>query len=174
MIEKIKSDRLWKFIYFIKLLQHFKFIAPVNQDEFFMPSILDSYEDYKEEVFNYFGEPISKSLLITFSSGTVPRNVFCFLVAHILNQKQSNWSKLKYNKSSKHRHTFKDLAIFSVNLDSYVGYIYILDKMFFLEIQIYEKSKLDNYAAAADLHHAVYTFIAVTKSCLQMFTIKIS
>ena len=171
MIEKIKSDRLGKFIYFIKLLQHLKFIAPVNQDEFFIPSILDSYEDYKEEVFNYFGKPISKSLLITFSSGTVHRNVFCFLVAHILNQKQSNWSKLKYNKNRRHRHTFKDLAIFSVNLDSYVGYVYILDKMFFLEIQIYEKSKLDSYAAA-DLHHAVYTFIAKSLKavcrCLQL------
>lgn len=169
MIEEIKFDHLGKvkFQHFINLLKHLKFIAPVNQN-YFIPSILDSYEDHKE-VFERYGTIQFNPLLITFSSGSLHRNVFCFLAAHILNNLPSGWSKLKYHKSKKDQHTFKDLITFCVNFNNYVCYVYILDKTFFLEIQIYSKSKGN---CPADLHHTVHTIVTNSlKSvcdCLQL------
>ena len=157
MIEKIKVKHLGdvKLRDFMKLLEHLRFIAPLNQGNFFIPSILDSHEGYN--VFDYYGEQKSKPpLLVTFSSGSLHCNVFSYLTAHISNNLPSNWSKPKYNEILKHRHTFKDLVTFCVNMNNYICYVCILDKTFFLEICIYSKSKNQ---CPADLHYTTFNFI---------------
>ena len=83
MIKEIKSEHLGKVKLkdFVKLLEHLRFIAPVNQ---FIPSILDSHEGYN--VLGHYGEQKFNSLLITFSSGSLHRSVFCYLAADTVYQ----------------------------------------------------------------------------------------
>ena len=156
MIEEIKSEHLGKVKLkdFVKLLEHLRFIAPVNQGNYFIPSILDSHEGYN--VFGHYGEQKSNSLLITFSSGSLHRSVFCYLAAHISDNLPPNWSKPKYDESRKHRHTFKDLVTFCVNMNNYIYHVCILDKIFFLEIRIYSKSESQ---CPTDLHYTTFDFI---------------
>ena len=153
MIKKIKCDHLMNvnFGYFIYLLEHLSFIAKLNDGNYFIPSILDSYED-KDDVFSHYGIMKFQPLLITFSSGSLHRNIFCFLAANLLNT-LDDWSKLEYNVRKNRQHTFKDLITFAVNLNSCVCYLCILDKTFFLEIRIYTKSEDDN---PTDLHQNIY------------------
>ena len=155
-IEEIRFNRLGKMKPkdFVSLLEHLRFIAPMKHGNYFMPSILDSHEGYK--VFEHYGTLRSKPLLITFSSGSLHRSVYCYLAAHISNNLPQNWSKPKYDESRKHQHTFKDLITFCVNINSYVYHVCILDKIFFLEIRIYSKSESDY---PANLHYTTFTFI---------------
>ena len=157
MIEEIKVKHLGKVRLrdFMKLLEHLRFIAPVNRGNFFIPSILDSHEGYN--VFDYYGEQKSKPpLLVTFSSGSLHYSVFSYLAAHISDNLPSNWSKPKYNEIMKHRHTFRDLVTFCVKLNNYICFVCILDKTFFLEIRIYSRSKSQ---CPADLHYTTFNFI---------------
>ena len=157
MIEEMKFEHFGKLklIDFIKLLEHLRFIAPINRGNYFIPSILDSHEGYN--VFGHYGEQKSSNpLLITFSSGALHRSVFCYLAAHISDNLPSNWSKPKYDESKKHQHTFKDLVTFCVNMNNYICHICILDKIFFLEIRIYSKSESH---CPTDLHYTIFNFI---------------
>ena len=95
-------------------------------------------------------------LLITFSSGSLHRSVFCYLVAHISGNLPHNWSKPTFDEGRKRQHTFKDLTTFCVNANNYVCHVCILDKIFFLEIRIYSNSKNDFPAV---LHHTIFDFI---------------
>ena len=153
MIEKIKCEHSMnlEFKYFIYLLEHLNFIAKLNNGDYFIPSILDSYEG-NDDVFNRYGTMKFQPLLITFSSGSLHRSIFCYLAANLLNTltDDDDWSKLKYNAGQKRQHTFRDLITFAVNLNSCVCRVCILDKTFFLEIRIYTKSEDDN---PTDLHN---------------------
>ena len=157
MIDKMKFEQLGKVKLgdFVNLLEHLRFIAPLKQGNYFMPSILDSHEGCN--VFCYYGELKSpKPLLITLSSGSLHCSVFCYLTAHMMDNLPPNWSKPKYDESSERQYTFKDLVIFCVNMDSYICHVSILDKTFFLEICLYSKSEGD---CPADLHCTIFSFI---------------
>ena len=156
MIEEIEVKHLGKVTLkdFLKLLEHLRFIAPVNQGNYFIPSSLDSHEGYN--VFDDYGEQKSEPLLITFSSGSLHRSVFCYLAAHISDKSPPNWSKLIYDDIIKHRHTFKDLVTFCVNMNNYIYHVCILDKIFFLEIRIYSKSERQ---CPTNLHYTTFDFI---------------
>ena len=120
-----------------------------------MPSILDSHEGCN--VFGHYGElKSSEPLLITLSSGSLHRSVFCYLTAHMTNNLPPNWSKPNYDETNKRQYTFKDLVTFCVNLDSYICHVSILDKSFFLEIRLYSKSEGD---CPGDLHCTIFSFI---------------
>lgn len=137
--------------HFVKLLEHLEYIAPLGQNAYFFPSYLESYDDGRK-VFDHYGELQFDPLLITFSSGSLYRNIFCFLAAHIMQKLPKGWSKPKYDEDEQHQYTFKDLITFCV----YCHYVCIIDKTFFLEIQIYSLSG-DNYPAY--LHNVVFKFI---------------
>ena len=157
MIEEIKCDHLGKVKLkdFVNLLEHLRVIAPVKQENYFMPSILDSHEGYK--VFDHYGTLLkSKPLLITFSSGSLHRSVFCYLVAYISDNLPHNWSKPKFDEGRKRQHTFQDLTTFCVNTNNYVCHVCILDKIFFLEIRIYSNSESD---CPTDLHFTIFDFL---------------
>ena len=157
MIDEMKFEQLGKVKLrdFVNLLEHLRFVAPVNQGNYFMPSVLDSHEGYN--VFDYYGEmKSSKPLLITLSSGSLHRSIFCYLTAHMTNNLPPNWSKPKYDESNKRQHTFKDLVTFCVNMNNYICHVSILDKTFFLEIRLYSKSDSN---CPADCHCTIFSFI---------------
>ena len=157
MINEIKFEQLGKVKLrdFINLLEHLRFVAPINRGNYFIPSVLDSHEGYN--VFDHYGElKSSKPLLITLSSGSLHRSIFCYLTAHITDNLPPNWSKPNYNESSNRQHTFKDLVTFCVNMNNYICHVSILDKIFFLEIRLYSKSEGDY---PADLYCTVFSFI---------------
>ncbi|XP_065907955.1 uncharacterized protein [Dysidea avara] len=136
---------------FLGLLCHLKFIAEVKPNEYFMPSILDSYE-CDEKVLDRYGSKCHDALLITFSSGSMHRSVFCFLSTYIIKNMPEGWSKLCYDKQTRQQHTFKNLITFSIGVGYYVC---IIDKVFSLEVCIYSKSQ----HCDPDLHSSVYSIV---------------
>ena len=135
MMEEIKprESETMKLQHFIKLLEHLKFVAPIKQNGYFFPSILDSYHNGDVSL---NGKPQFEPLLITFSTGSLYRNVFCFLAANVIKNLPLGWSRLMYDKNERHQYTYRDLIIFDVDIDHRVC---IFDKTFFLEIQIYNR-----------------------------------
>ena len=87
--------------------------------------------------------------------GSLYRSVFCFLAAHVKKTKElpEGWSKPQYDEDEGHQYTFKDLVTLCAGAHHYVC---IIDKTFFLEIQIYSQS-VDSLPGC--LHHTVYKFI---------------
>ena len=130
---------------FVNLLRHLKYIAPSNQNGYFMPSILECYKG-NLDIFKQYGSLQSKPLLVTFSSGSIHRSVFCYLAAYMM--KIKNWGELKFKKQ---QHTFKDLIIFSIGVEQYVC---ISDKIFFLEINLLSNSK-----SHINWHNSMFKFI---------------
>ena len=124
---------------FVNLLKHLKFIAPVNNN-YFIPSILDCYNG-DTSIFDKYGSPQPHPLLITFSSGSLHRSFFCYLAAYMMQSKEL--------KIKKQQLTFKDLAIFSIDIDQYIC---IHDKIFFLEVELYSKSNVN-------CHNKAFKFI---------------
>ena len=132
---------------FVSLLKHLKFIAPVNND-YFIPSILDCYND-NTSIFEKYGSPHPHPLLITFSSGSLHRSFFCYLAAYMMQSKEQ--------KIKKQQPIFRDLVIFSIDIDQYIC---IRDKIFFLEVKLYSKSNIS-------CHNKAFKFIkdAVEDAC---------
>ena len=137
-IEKKSREKI-PFKTFINLLQHLKFIAPLKEDEseYFFPSILQPYKN--NQAFQFYGNVRHSALLITFSSGALHRSIFCFLSAFFI--KRPGWFPLYYNEQVNEQHTFKDMIAFSVGLKEYVC---IMDKTFYLKIQVRTKSEQCN------------------------------
>ena len=136
---------------FINLLKHLKFIAPLEGNQYFMPSILDSYE-HNTKVFSEYGNRCHDALFITFSSGSLHRSVFCFLSAYILTHKPKEWSRLFYDEQTEQRYTFKDMITFSIGTGYYIC---LIDKIFSLQVQIYSKVQ----QCDSNLHTNVYKFL---------------
>ena len=164
MIKQIKFEGPgeMKLQTFINLLKHLNYVAPLQQNNYFMPSILESHE-CNPGIFKQYGSPLSLPMLVTFSSGSLHRSVFCFLAAYIMNNLPEKWSKVKYKKQQ--QHTFKDLITFSIDVGQYVC---IIDKVFFLEVRIYSKATTSN--GNINLHNHVYKFIqiALHKICKEL------
>lgn len=146
-----------KFEHFVKLLEHIKFVAPVNKgSNYFIPSILDLH-DGKMKFDNYI-TPEFEPLLITFSSGSVHHSVFCYLAAYMFDNVPPYWSKLKYTEGIENQYTFKNLISFSANIDNCPCYVCIFDRTFHLEIHIYSKSE-SQVDCPPNLHSTVFEFV---------------
>jgi len=130
MIKDIEFNGPMKFEAFLNLLLHLKFIALVKQNKYFIPGILESYESNFEE----YGTACYDPLLVTFSSGSLHRSVFCFLSAYLLTNMPEGWRPLNYDGT---KHTFKDMITFSIGVKKFVS---IMDKNFSLKIQIFTES----------------------------------
>ena len=160
VIQAIQSEhdqsRKAKFSDFVKLLEHLKYVAPVNKVNYFIPSILNSYEGEKR--FPNFITPEFEPLLITFSSGSLHHSVFCYLAAYMNDKLPPNWSKLRYSEGKMDQYTFKNLITFSANIDKCRCYVCIFDRTFFLEIHIYSKPGSQK-GCPANLHSTVLKFI---------------
>ena len=161
VIDEIQFDhdqsRKVKFEHFVKLLEHIKFVAPVNRgSNYFIPSILDLHDGKTK--FDNFITAEFEPLLITFSSGSLHHSVFCFLAAYMFDNIPPNWSKLKYTEGMKGQYTFKNLISFSANIDNCPCYVCIFDRTFSLEIHIYSKSE-SQVDCPTNLHSTVFGFV---------------
>ena len=137
---------------FVNLLKHFKYIAPLNQNEYFMPSILEVYKS-NLDISKHYGNLQYNPLLVTFSSGSLHPSIFCYLAAYMM--KTNKWGETnKWDrelKFKKQQHIFKDLIIFSIGVEQYVC---ISDKTFFLEVRLHSNSKSN-----VNWHNSMYKFI---------------
>ena len=127
---------------FIKLLVHLKVIAPVN-NAYFIPTILPPCDDEyifterecgRPAAFTNDGQYIDvevEPLVIQFTSGTIPRGLFGFLIIQLL-QDNPNTYEL-YGKNDNILRRCSDLLCFYVKPYWYVS---LHDKIFYLELQV--------------------------------------
>ena len=154
MIKQIKFEGpgKMKLQTFINLLKHLNYVAPLHQNGYFIPSILESHE-CNPDIFKQYGNPLSLPMLVTFSSGSLHRSIFCFLAAYMMKNLSEKFPKLKYKKGQ--QHTFKDLITFSIGVGQYVC---IVDKIFFLEVKIYSTTTTTSNGYI-NSHNNVFKFI---------------
>ena len=167
MISEIVFEGEIKLQYFINLLVHLHFIAPLNHEgveQYFMPSILPNCKD--DGGLSEFGRPVCDALLITFSYGSMYRMVFCFLAAYILQHlpdKPEKWASPRHSKKTR-RCTYSDMISFPIGTRHSIA---IFDKVWFLKFEIYGKS---NSEPIRNLPYRVLKFIqtAFTKVCADL------
>ena len=137
-----------KIQYFLNLLIHLGIIAPIKEEtgttSYFMPSILPTYTDEVDKHLQQYGSQVVRindydidinPLLIQFSTGTLPRGVFCCLAVQLL-QDNLSW-KLRRSEQNKCR-TFNNLITFRTPCRHSIS---LIDRVFYLEIQIRHKEK---------------------------------
>ena len=124
---------------FIKLLIHLKIIA-LMKDAYFMPTMLPPCNDEYIFTEKECGEPAAyrldrqrihssiEPLLIEFTSGTIPRGLFGFLIVQLLKD-----NKDTYNLYGENDHLYSDLLCFYVKPCYYVS---LHDRIFYLELQV--------------------------------------
>ena len=129
--------------YFLNLLIYLGIAAPIQEETgficYFMPSILPAYTDKVDEHLQQYGSQTVRKLdynmdvsplLIQFSTGTLPRGVFCCLAVQLL----QNDLGLKPRKSEKDRcRTFDNLITFRTPCRHSIS---LIDRVFYLEVQI--------------------------------------
>jgi len=156
-----------KIQYFLNLLMVLGIIAPIEEDiasgfaSYFMPSVLPTCLNEGELgkiLLQYGDQMIFQStgihtdvhpLLIQFSSGTLPRGVFCCLGVQLL-QDNLGWTLRRSEKGK--RRTFDNLITFRTVSRHCVS---LIDRVFYLEIQIRHKEK-----SALSIHYEVQNCIS--------------
>ena len=144
-----------KIQYFLNLLIYLGIIASIEEEtettSYFMPSILPTYTDEVDKHLLQYGSQTVRindnyinvnPLLIQFSTGTLPRGVFCCLAVQLL-QDNTGW-KLRRSEKNKCR-TFNNLITFRTPCRHSIS---LIDRVFYLEIQIRHKEK-----DATPIHH---------------------
>jgi len=137
--------------YFFNLLMVLGIIALIEEDatlgvpSYFMPSVLPTClnDDEMDRILLQYGDAITclstgstiavVPLLIQFSSGTLPRGVFCCLAIQLL-QNNLGWT-LRRSEKGKCR-TFDNFITFRTDSRHCVS---LIDRIFYLEIQIRHK-----------------------------------
>ena len=127
---------------FIKLLVHLKIITPVKNG-YFMPTILPPCNDQyiftekecgRPSAFTLDGQCIDlevEPLIIQFTSGTIPRGLFGFLIVQLLQDNPDSYEL--YGKNDDILRRCSDLLCFYVKPYWYVS---LRDKIFYLELQV--------------------------------------
>ena len=143
---------------FINLLQHLKIIAPIeNSTKYFMPCLLNNcnFAEKEQKILQSYGtncvvtddnpnlpiEPLLIQFTLCSSSdqvGSFPRGVFCCLIVQLLQDNQE-W-RLQWSPNVKK--VFSNLVTFYISYESSGHYITLIDRLFFLEIQVAHKYKL--------------------------------
>ena len=158
-ISGINTDSFNPKMAFLDLLQYLLIIARLNDEQYFMPSLLKS-SNVIEQQGNIPGKPNfmaitedSQSLLIQFASddtddtdnapNSFPRGFLCFLVVQLIDS--ANWKLYKKNAYN------NILTFFEVNGGYYVT---LVDKIFFLEIIV-----THDCSNMLPIHHEVFTTI---------------
>ena len=128
---------------FLNLLQHLRIIAPLNEDpsQYFMPSLLKSCNlSNLQERFpgtskfttetNMIidSEPLLLQFKSTDSTNSFPQGIFCFLVVQLIH----------YTKWELYGQAYDNLLCF-IKKDT-AHYITLIDRIFFLELQVTHES----------------------------------
>lgn len=161
-----------KIQFFLNLLVHLGIIAPIEKAKmeitaYFIPSILPIYtEEVDKHLQEYGSQTVRKNrdnvnvnpLLIQFSTGTLPRGVFCCLAVELLCQDSLNWNPRKSGKDK--NRTFSNLITFRTASRHSVS---LIDRVFCLEIQIRHKE-----SDAIPIHYE--SQCAITKALREVST----
>ncbi|XP_065909288.1 uncharacterized protein [Dysidea avara] len=135
LIAKINTDSLQgiELGIFLELLKYLNIITPYptnDSSDYLMLAILDSYKDEESDFFKSMPPLDGVEFVIQFNSGTLPRGVFCCLIAQLV-KKAKKW-KLQVSLEGK-KCVFSNFAMFCTNLGQY---IVLHDKITHLEIQV--------------------------------------
>ena len=156
LVKHITSEDDIKDEYFFSLLIHMKIITPLvtkknDTEEYFVPFVLSAYDLKREDrILSQYGHLQGKPLLIQFSSGLLPRGLFCSLIVHLL-QYPFSGSEPHFSKEDK-QHAFRNLFTFSLP-NAYS--MSLLDKLSYLEVQIRHPEK----AFDGPVHCEVYNYL---------------
>ena len=155
---------------FLNLLQYLKIVVPMESStKYFMPSLLHNcnFAEDQQKILQNYGTNCVKAdenhnvsvepLLIQFTvcsssdqAGSFPRGVFCCLVVQLL-QDNANW---KPQWSPNVRKIFSNLVTFFMEDSGH--YITLLDKLFFLELQVtYKHKEVYGYT----MHHHIFCIV---------------
>ena len=146
---------------FVELLKHFKIIAPMDDNSYFIPSMLPSCVNienmFTEDKFGtsvvltHDGDCIEvEPLLIEHTFGTIPRGLFGFLIVQLLQDNKTASEKYKlHGENDRSKNLFyrcADLLIFFIKPCFYVC---ICDRISYLEIKIRAKGNKPSYHSKA-------------------------
>ena len=154
---------------FLNLLKFLKFIAPIeNSTKYFMPCLLRNCNFAKDQqkFLKSYGtncvvtvdnpnlpiEPLLVQFTLCSSSdqvGSFPRGVFCCLVVQ-LQQDHQNW-RLQWSPNTKKM--FSNLVTFFVEDRNCGHYVTLIDRLFFLEVQIAHDTKI---VYGSTIHHKIF------------------
>ena len=152
LLEKVKLDLQGiELKSFLELLVHLKVIAPMGNDEYFIPNILPVCADTEtiitEKEFGVATVSIDdkdyievEPLLIQFTFGTIPRGLFGFLVVEILQQNSSDSSESEKYIPHGHNDVNNKVLFRYANVITFhvvpCFYISLIDKISYLELQV--------------------------------------
>ena len=154
---------------FLNLLQHLKIVSPIeNSTKYFMPCLLyncNFAEDQWKTLQSYGTncvvtvdnpnlpiEPLAIQFTLCSSpkkAGSFPRGVFCCLVVQ-LQQDHQNW-ELQWSCDIKK--VFSNLVTFFVEDRSCGHFVTLIDRLFFLKVQIAHDTKI---AYGSTIHHEIF------------------
>ena len=128
----------------VQLLVSLNIASPLpDQGLYFMPCVLPNIEEFTKSTDDFlnthYGPKQFTSIAIQFSSGSVPRGVFCSLVVCLMNSKltTARWILCR-SSSPSHKEIFSNLATFTLPSGHRVS---IHDKMSYCEIQIHHNHR---------------------------------
>ena len=136
---------------FLELLQYLKIIAPIENSKYFMPCLLNNCAKNEQKILDEtYGTNCIKTkcnpdlqvepLLIQFTpcassnqSGSFPRGVFCCLIVQLLQDFKEEW-RLQWSPTEEK--VYSNLVTFCMEHEKCGHYITMIDRQFFLEVQI--------------------------------------
>ena len=137
----------------VQLLVSLNIASPLPDRLYFMPCVLPNIEEFTDSpddfLNTHYGPKQSTSISMQFSSGSIPRGVFCSLVVCLMNSEgnATRW-KLCRSSSPSHKEVFSNLATFTLPSGHRVS---IHDKISHCEIQIRHNS----HKTATIIHYDV-------------------
>ncbi|XP_065908416.1 uncharacterized protein [Dysidea avara] len=160
LLQELRMEGELKEDYFISLLVEMKIIAPIQREggsgeDYFIPYVLPTYtsQSQGDDMLSQYGYLQGEPLLIQFVSNLLPRGFLCCLVVHLLQHLPKGWNHVLAQRDI--YHTYSNLISFSLPH----GYLLsLLDKLFYLEIQIRHEREL--YYHQVSIHLAVQDVLA--------------
>ncbi|XP_065907268.1 uncharacterized protein [Dysidea avara] len=160
LLQELRIEEELKEEYFISLLVEMKIIAPIHREDgsgedYFIPYVLPTYtsQSQGDDILSQYGYLQGEPLLIQFVSNLLPRGFFCCLVVQLLQHLPKGWNHVLAQQDI--YHTYSNLTSFSLPH----GYLLsLLDKLFYLEIQIRHEREL--YYHHVSIHLAVQDVLA--------------
>ena len=154
--------------FFLSLLVHMRIIAPIFMqknkiDEYFIPYILPAYNlQESNEILDQYGCIHGEPLFVQFSSGFLPRGLFCCLIVQLLQHSPKDWEPRISCEDT--YHTFSNLITFILP-NAYS--LSLLDRVSYLELQI---RYLEKSASPVPVHVEVYNYLvyALTEVCIHL------
>ena len=138
--------------YFLELLKYLRIITPYpasNSTDYLMLIVLDSFQQKVTHFLKDF-QLQGVELLVQLQSGTFPRGIFCCLVVQLIRQKFETW-QLQASLNDE-KCVYENLVVFC----TYFGhYIFLHDKVTYLEVQIAQKGSDSDRLIHFEVQHSL-------------------